>query len=329
MFRKNFRTVKTGIIFGILLLSLFVAFIPSTSAGLIIVDPLIYVTYPEQEEEIIPNSGVLDIPLSTTVRLSGPFAKFVKRCSLLGNAVLQIELKIVEIPDWCEASFSDPLVQLSLDPSEPFETTLTVTVNENAPAYTQGVVRISATSKLIRGLLFNIGEVAVEFDVSFIIGYWSVVSYELPYGNLIEIGPLDTADFEIDIQNIGNGPTLVSIGLLDYPEDEWDVNIASSVQLDSAADGGGRTSESVHLIITPSVDSDRNKVRQTFRVKFTPSYLGKPDLIGQEEIITFNVQKIGSLKEEEESDYNLLILLIVAVVLIILISIFLKRRDIN
>jgi hypothetical protein len=163
----------------------------------------------------------------------------------------------------------------------------------------------------------------------FLIGYWCVVSYELPNGNHIEIDQLDIADFQIDIENIGNGPTLVNIDVLDYPEDEWSVSITSTVQLDSAADGGGRTSKSVHLRIVPSVNSDKNKVIQTFKIKFTPSYLGRPDSTGQPETITFNVQKIGSLDEEEESDYNLLVILVAAVIVIIHLSIFLKRRHLK
>jgi hypothetical protein len=326
MFRKFFIKVKTGIIFGILLLSLFITFNPTISAGIINVDPIINVTYPVQEEEIIPNSGVLDIPLFTTFRLIGPFARFVERFSLLGDVVLQIELKIVDMPDWCEASISDPLVKLPLDHTEPYQSSLTVTVNENAPAYTQGVVKIRATSKIQRGLIFNIDEQSVEFEVSFIIGYWSVVSYALPEGNIAEIEPFETADFHIEIENLGNGPTKVSIELVDITEEKWDINIVSNIILGSPAFGESGTSKTVHLKIKPKINSNwKNKI-ETFKVKFKSSYLGRPYLLGSEEIIQFNVRKIGSLKEEEETGNNLLIILIVTVVIIIFLSIFLKRK---
>jgi hypothetical protein len=325
MFRKNFKTVKTGIIIGTLLLSLVIAFVPTSSAGFINVPPLINVTYPKSEEALIPNSGVLDIPLSTTFTLTGPFASFVEKRSLLRKKGLNIELNVVEKQDWCEASISNPLAQFSIKDTEPYGSILTVTVNENAPAFTQGLVTISATSELKRGLFFNIPEETVEYDVSFIIGYLSVVSYEMPNGTSAEIEKSDTADFKIDIKNLGNGPTKVEIKLIDVPEEDWDVNIPSTVLLSSATNSGDKTSESVHFRIKPKKSSDWNNEIKTFKVKFTPSYMGKPELVGQQEIITFNVQKIGSI-DEEESVNTFLIILIVAIILIILILIILKRR---
>jgi len=321
--RKNFRTVKTGIIFGILLLSLFITFIPSASAGILTVYPLINVTYPRPEENLVPNSAVLDIPLQTTFKLTGPFASFVEGPSLLSNSEVQIELKVVKTEDWCEASITNPLVQLVINQPEPFTSRLTVTVTENAPAFTQGVVRISATSKVQRGLFFNIGEVTVEFDVSFIIGYWSVVSYVLPDGNLLEIGPLDTADFQIDIENIGNGPTYVGIEVVDIPEDEWSVSIASSVQLSSAVYGGEGTSKTVHLKIKPPYGFGFHNEIKTFAVRFTPVYLGKPGLIGQPETIYFNVQSIGM---SPGAGFEIPLIVTVVVIVVLLYYFFISKR---
>lgn len=289
---------------------------------------IINIDYDRPEENLIPLSGVLDIPLYTTFKLTGSFAKFIGQRSLLRNVVLQIELKVVGTEDWCEASITNPLVQLGLDYSEPYQSTLRVAVDERAPAFTQGIVKISATSKMQRGLIFTIAEETAEFKVSFIIGYLPAVSYKMPKGTIAEIGPLDTVDFQIDIKNLGNGPTSVEIELIDIPEEEWDINIASNVQLSSAVNGGEGASKSVHLKIKPSIDSDWNNERETFKVKFTPCYLGRADLVGQEEIITFNVQKIGSLKEEG-SDIFLQIMVVVIIVLIITILIFFKRKKFN
>jgi hypothetical protein len=309
--RKNLRSVKSGIIFGTLLCSLFIAFVPSASAGIFTVPPLINVTYPIQEENVVPNSGVLDIPLLTTFTLTGPWASAAEK-GLLGSSVVQIELKVIQKPDWCTASISNPLANIKVGEPEPYPSTLTVTVNENAPAFQQGVVRISATSKMQRSLMFNIGEETVEFDISFIIGYWSVVSYDMPEGTLIEVGPLDTADFRIDIENIGNGPTYVGIEIVDIPDDEWSVNIASSVQLAAAVYEGGGTQKTVHLKIKPPYGFGFHNDRKNIKVRFTPYYLGRPDLVGQPEVITFNVQNIGL-----SPGYGYEIPLIISVVVII------------
>jgi hypothetical protein len=325
MNRKIFKSNKTGKIFSAFLLSIIIAFVPTTSAGIINIPPLINVTYPVQDENVVPNSGVLDIPLETTFFLTGPWARFAEKCRI-GNSVLQIELKIIQKPDYCTASISNPLANIAVGEDEPYRSVLTATVNENAPAFHQAVVRISATSKLQRGLLFNIAEETAEFDVSFNIGYWSVVSYEIPNGTLAEIGPSDTVDFPIYIENLGNGPTKVDIELMDYPEKEWDVNITSSVQLSSGINDYKNSREQVHLKIIPKNSKNwKNKI-ETFGVRFSPSYLGRPELQGQQEIINFNVKKIGQENEERNLEIYYLIILIVIIILIILGYIILKRR---
>lgn len=322
--RKNLRTVKMGIIFGILLLSILIAFIPTTSAGLIKVSPLVTVEYPAQDENIIPNSGVLDIPLKTSFELTGPFGGIVKSRSLLADTAIQIELKVVSTEDWTTASISNPIIKLTPQQVEPDQTArVTITVTEKAPAFTQGVVKISATSKLQRGILFNIVEETVEFDISFIIGYWAVVSYGLPEGNLVEIGPLDTADFPIDIENIGNGPTYVGIEVVDIPEGEWTIAIASSVQLASAIYPGEETSKTVHLRIKPPFGFGFHNDRKTFSVKFSPYYLGRPDLVGQSEVITFNVQNIGI---SPGAGYEIPMIVIVVVIICLIYYFFFKQR---
>ena len=325
MNRKIFRSNKTGKILGAFLLSLIIAFVPTTSAGFINIPPLINVTYPAQEENVIPNSGVVQIPLDTTFTLTGPFAGFAEK-GRLGKSAVQIELKIVEKPNYCTASISNPLVNIPVGGEEPFRSILTATVTENAPAFQQAVVRISATSKIQRGILFNIAEETTEFDISFDIGYWSVVAYEMPNGTLAEIGPSDIVDFPIYIENLGNGPTNVDIELLDYSEKEWDVNITSSVQLGSGVNDYENNREQVHLKIKPKNSKNWNNKIETFGVRFSPSYQGKPEFQGQQEIINFNVKKIGREDEEGNLENYYLIILIVVIIVIILILIFLKRR---
>lgn len=321
-----FQTFKTRIFFAIILLSIFIAFIPSVSAGFINVDPLITVTYSPIEENLIPNSGVLDIPLSTYFTLTGRFAKFVEQRSRLKDTPVNIELKIFKTEEWCIANISNPDVQLTPQQTEPFISRLSVSVTEEAPAFTQGVVTISATSKLQSGIIFNIAEQTVEFDVSFVNGYWSAVSYHLPEGNNFKIGPYDTAHFPVDIENNGNGPTFVKIELLDYPKEKWTIDIVSNVSLSSPIDTGEDTSKTVNLLIKPKMSPDWNKETKTFGVKFTPWYLGMPDLKGQEEIIYFNVQKIGSLNNLEDTENNFLIIIITVIILVIIISTIIRRK---
>ena len=236
---------------------------------------------------------------------------------------MEIELNLVDVPEWCEATISNPIANIPVREAEPYQSTLTVAVTENAPAFQQATVRISATSKSQRGLLFNLAEETAEFDITFIIGYWCSLGYDLPDGSLKEVKSKETADFKIDIVKLGNGPTYVEIDLIEESEEGWSVNIPSTVVLDSEE---GNTKKSVHLRIVPPTKSDKKEIRKTFGVKFVPSYLGRPDLEGQTETLYFNVQANYNLDKESESDNNLLIILGAVIFLIILISIFLKWR---
>ena len=169
-----------------------------------------------------------------------------------------------------------------------------LTVTEKAPAFTLGKVTIIATSTSLKGLLFNLQETTEVFEVPFEIGYWSVVNYELKEGNFKEVGPLDTAVFPIELKNLGNGVTYVSIEPIDSLEEGWTVSVPSSVTLKSDDIAGQEgTSTTVRLTIKPPYDFGFHNDRKTFKVRFTPSYLGNPNLAGQSEVITFNIQSIG------------------------------------
>ena len=320
--KKNFRIFKTIFIFGLLLFSIFTVFSPQTSAGIIKVKPLITVQYPITSENVVPNSGVLLISLKTTFELTGIGASALTTYSLLKDSPISIELKVESKESWVDASIDNPLASLKLQGTEGWTSTLKITVTENAPALSLGKVTISATSKEQSGLLFSVAKETYYFDVSFVVGYWPVVNYELPKGNLVEIGPLDTADFEISLQNLGNGITYVGIEPVEIPEGDWTVNIASSIILASPIQNVERAKATVHLVIKPPYGFGLHKDVKTFKVRLTPQYLGNPDLpTGNVETITFTVQSVGL-----SPGIGFEIPLIVIIIVIIAIVIYLYRR---
>lgn len=291
--KRNFRKVKSGFILGLVLFSMFAIFAPSSSAGPVKVNPLIEVTYPTAQDNLIPLSGALQIQLQTSLSLTGIGATFVSDTSLLKDSSIPVNLNVIQTESWIDASIDNSQVSLLLSENVPKTSTLKITVTEQAPAFTQGRVRISATSSVLDGLLFSVQKATREFDVSFVVGYWPVVNYELPKGSFMQIGPLDTATFPVDITNLGNGYTRVAAEILEIPEGDWSVNIISSVKLGSAAEGGQNNKAKVQLVIKPPYGFGFHNERETFKVRFTPNYVGRPDLVGQTEVITFNVQNVG------------------------------------
>jgi hypothetical protein len=323
---KHFKVVKTTLITGVILVSLFTAFIPSSLAGIINVEPLMIVTHDRAEENVIPKSGVLEVNLSVTLALTGIGVGFVESYSLLKNSDLEITLEVEEDYDWIDASVTNSPAKIKIGESgTPYTSArLSLTVTEKAPAFTLGKVKIIATSSRLRGLLFNIAEKTEIFEVPFEVGYWPVVNYELPKGNFIEIGPLDTADFPIEIDNLGNGVTYVAIEIVEIPVGDWSVSVPSSVTLRSDANAGEEgTKATVHLSIKPPYGFGFHNERRTFKVKFTPQYLGNPNLLGQSEIITFNVQNVGM---SPGAGFEIPLIVILLVVLFIGIYVYKRRK---
>jgi hypothetical protein len=290
--KNNFRLVKSVIIFGILLLSLFAFFIPTSSAGPLKAPPLIIVQYPPQEKNVIPTGGVLEILLETTIELTGPWKTFVEKSPLLSGTAVQVMLKVEESPPWCDASIANPTVSMTLGETTPRESRLTLTVTEQAPAFQQGTVVVSATSVEQPGLLFSISSATYTYDISFEVGYWPVISISDQKGSYMQVGPLDLADFPITIENIGNGLTYVQIEP-EIPEGDWTIGIDASATLASSVSGGAGASKTVHLIIKPPYGFGFHNDIKTFKVKFTPYSPGRPELVGITETRTYEVQSIG------------------------------------
>jgi hypothetical protein len=282
--------------------------------------PIIDLEYEQQNENIIPNAGVLDIILEVSFRLGGSFRKVQEK---LLKMPIQIRLSIEDTPKWCDASIVNPTVSIPVDETEPSESRLTLTVTEQAPAFHQGTIKIKATSEKVQGLYFTrLKEGEFNFDVSFEVGYWPVVSYTPEKGNLIKIQPSETANFPIIIQNLGNGETKVDIEVIEKPEEKWSVNIPSSVILNSPALGEENTRKTVNLIIKPS-SSDNNIVnqRESFRLKFTPHYLGDPSFKGLPTTIIFTVEVKNDNNTESQEGIGLIIGITVAVIILIIVLI--------
>lgn len=282
--------------------------------------PIIDLQYAPPKENVIPNAGVLDISLEVTLGLAGSFRKVQEKLLIMP---VQIKLSIENSPEWCDASIANPTVSLLVGQTEPFISRLTLAVTEQAPAFHQGTVKVKATSEKITGLYFTRlkgGE--FTFDISFEVGYWPKISYSPDKGTIMKIKSSETADFPITVENIGNGPSIVQIETIELPEDDWNVNIASSVNLGSpVGDEAGDFEKTVHLFIKPPSPIKNEDRRMDFKIKFTPHYLGNPSLTGKPETITFFLQVESDESLDSENGYGLLIGSIVVIIILIIATI--------
>ena len=320
---KKSKTLKSMLIAGLILVSIFVAFAPNVSAGVVKVNPLISLVHDRAEENVIPKGGVLDINISTSYTLTNVGATFVQNSpmSLIKDSSVSISLQIEEDYEWIDASITNQPAQLKInEPGKSWSSTLSLTVTEQAPAFTLGKVKIIATSSQLSGLFFNIVETTQVFEIPFEVGYWPVVNFIPTDGNFKEVGPLDTAVFPIEINSLSNGETYVQIEPMELSDSDWTVSVPSSVML-SRSDGSTNSESIVQLTIKPPYGFGFHNDRKTFKIRLTPSCLGKPDLKGQSEIMTFNVQSVGM---SPGAGYE--IPMIVTVLVVVLVGLYVFKR---
>jgi len=321
--KNKSRKLRTGFILGLVLFSILAVFAPTSSAGPLKVTPVIDVSYPPADNNLVPLSGDLPITLQTQVSLSGIGSTLVKEASwsLLKDSPITVNLEVLETEGYIDATIDKSQVTLIINQDEVKESYLKITVTEQAPAFTQGRVKIKASSQPLDGLLFSIKPIEYVFDVSFTIGYWPVVNYELPKSTYMQIGPLDTAIFPIEITNLGNGFTRIAAEIVGEPKGDWSISTVSSVKVGSAT-GAGNNKATINVVIKPPYGFGFHNNRETFKVRVTPSYVGPPDpsTIGQPEEITFTVQSVGF------SPGIIEIPLIIATLVIIGVIVYLYRK---
>jgi hypothetical protein len=256
--------------------------------------PLIDIIYEPLNESVIPLSKIHTIPLGVKITLTGRYKDMQLR--LLKDRKIPVELSIIYTDSWCEAQIDNKYLSITPESDNPEIAILKVSVNERAPAFTQARVRIRATSSKIQGILFErITEGEKEFDVSYIIGYLPIVNYEIEKSSY-EIPVNSETKVPIKIKNIGNGFTKINIEIMEKP-DTFNLSFPSSVELGALIDGGNTETE-VNLIVRPLKSFDNERI--TLKLKFTPNYVGRPDLEGSPEIIYVSFMDDGSYNENED-----------------------------
>jgi hypothetical protein len=319
---KKFMAIKTSFVLAMLIMSMFAALSFSASARIFKIEPILNFEYDTPTENVIPMGDVLTINISTSFSLSGVGANFVQKRSLLKNSEIIIKLNVSTDNDWVYANIIDPLATLRVSQAgETWESTLQISVSEEAPAFTLDKVTVTATSSNLAGFLFNIEEKTEIFEVPFEIGYWGVVSYNACDGNYFEVTPYNITRIPINIKNLGNGATVVNLEVVESPEN-WNISIPSSIIL--------QPFEEEEQQVFLEVLTDHTFDEETIQIKTTSHYLGSPNLQGTSEILTFDIINDGSYKEPSDGfEINIVILAIILVLLIIFIMvvvIFIKRK---
>jgi len=284
------KSITICLITLILFLSIFLASVPTTLAGpLDKVYECQYVLEVEHdraaaEAPFLPLDMTIDIPLTINLRISGFYAEEMMPYY---RAAALVNLYVNYTPSWCTATISPVFLSIPTEADRVSRnTTLHVKVDETARAFVDGNVELRIE---IGGLGAILGR-TFNVDIPFRPGYLPLLKVHTEVTNQL-IGPLDTANFDIELENLGNAKTNITCRVLDMPE-EWEVSIDPNAIIGSR-NLGENPKKTVSLVIRPPYGFGYHQDREVIQVSIVPSYYDDSQLNGQEYLLSFIVQSRG------------------------------------
>lgn len=284
---KGFKTVKASILTGIILISVIVAISPTTSAGpLFNLQSVLNVSWGNNTNQpVVPRGELRQLTLTVTHTVTrGALGQFL--LTLYQNAQITIDLQITETPSWCTAALSQGTVAVMVVPNEFTERTtqLSLQVEDDAPAYGLGYVKIKATARQV-GFIKAFEQ---EFTLTFIPDYKPLIQVTQPDSNAKMIGPMDTATFKIDIQNLGNARTKVKLRVSDVPTG-WVALITDEIILEE----GAGSMASAYLTIKPPKGFGYHYDQETIVISMQPVKADEETKVGAITYASFLVESRG------------------------------------
>jgi hypothetical protein len=284
---KKFKSIKASILTGIVLVSLLVAVAPTISAGAIFsLQSVLNVTWGnETQQPVVPRGELRELELVITHTVTrGAFGRGLLAFYSGRNIVINVE--IVETPSWCTANIAQGTLSVTIVPDQitTVETKLSLQVQDNAPAYGLGYIKVKATARPA-GLIAGYEQ---DFTLSFIPDYKPLIKPSLPETNSKEIGPMDTATFPIAVENLGNARTVVLLNVVSVPKD-WNAVITSQLTLE---EGAGSTA-TAYLVIKPPKGFGYHYDEQTIKISMQPVKADDFSKKGETTYESFLVQSRG------------------------------------
>lgn len=297
----NLRTAKMVLIMGILLFSLFTVVMPAISAAGPIKNWLkdnAYVCYVEgiidydkdaAQSPVLPLTMIKTIPLTVNTKIAGYYSQYILPYYENSNTRLFADIYVVKVPEWCTASVIPSKFTIPVSPNNiaPANFNLNVGIKENASAFLEGKVTVKLT-------IYGIGAIKTGIfyqNITFTPGYLPFLRTDVPKDTFDLIGPGDTANFGIEIENLGNAKTKITCNVLDVPEG-WTVYI-EPITLIGSRTTDDNPKKTLQLVVKPPYGFGYHDEREVIRVSITPSYFDNESLKGEEYFLSFIVQSRG------------------------------------
>ena len=318
---KNLKAIKSSLIIGILLVSIFVILIPSSSVGLGLfnAEPDVVMSADTNSTDVHfkPVGGYYNVPLEIKYSILATFPNIIVTAfNERQNAI--IHLSVEPMQDWFTCTLSHNSVRTDITTKyEPVEEKVTVRINldERAPARGSGEVRVTARVDTQKSLGCEIAGKTFEYTFPFTPKYLPVISVESS-NTFVDIGPMETAEIEVVLRNLGNARTTVNIDILNIPEG-WAVGAPAQVTIGSSTLDEDPTT-TVNIQIQPPYGFGYHDDRMPIQIEFTPSFYlepGQPEASGAPIKETFNIQSRGFSTPGFEMIFVLIGLIVIAFII--------------
>lgn len=299
--KKISNRVKSMMIIGILFAGIFIAMAPQPSAkinetGIVNLASNVIIEWKSQQEsELIEPRGKsvkLDINVQYYMSVGGgigaQFGLGELAAALYRGNPITVHLRVEEDPDWAEVTLAYEDLQFTIQ-KEPQNRTvgLTVTADEDAPAFFPGKVKIKATVDKKTKILFpDLEGFEQTFNLEFKPNYQPLADAQPVDTNTKIVGPMDTVVFPIEVVNNGNERSTIFFEVRNIPSG-WSAIIADSIDLDVGQ------KKTVYLSIQPPRGFGYHYDREDIKVYYHPARQINPDLTGTEKTVSFHVESQG------------------------------------
>ena len=256
-------------------------------------EPEFLITYNETDVDnpISPYSAPRVIPITVHARIRGVLEDTVSEIYNVND--FYIYLYIDEAPEWCKVSVNPPFVKIPVNEAwKAANATLSITLDKNAPAFTDAHIKIRLKSKRMGNSATVVPEGNKTQKVPFRVGYVPILAINTLEGNYKVLGPNEVANFPIEIINLGNGITKAKIDILSVPKG-WQVNIIQDVTLGTIYYGGGIYKSKLNLSVKPPIDFGYHQEREVIKISITPYSDTDSNLTGESYLLSFAVYSRG------------------------------------
>ena len=333
--KNHLRKTKTFILFTLLVASIFSVIIPTLSAyeSPVVLESTIDIRWSgdQSRNPIIPRDEVRKINVTVEYNLDcglsfsrGMYYNYLNYDNFDftknkydpegATAKNMIELKILEAPPWCKAVFESPVVGVNISNKYITNTTLYMIIDEDAPAYTMGNIKIKATLRDI--FTAPIRGFEKEFNLSFQPEYYPYINVDLPDVNTIEMNPDEIKSFPINVENLGNEETKVFLKVESLPEG-WSAKVTDIILVDV------NKTATAQLSVKPSKTFGYQDEKGIIRVSLTPARALNISNKGEPITISFLVHSIGY---SGQGFIGILPFIILLIIIIVIIYIVVKKR---